>query len=149
MRLALDTNILAYAAGVNDDARRDEALRIIRQLPEADTCVSVQVLGEFFRVLVRKARRSPAQARTTVLRTYDTFRIIETSPTILLAAIDLVIGHSMNIWDAVILAGSVEAGCSLLLSEDLQDGFTWNGVTVVNPFAAPKNPLLAALLKSE
>jgi predicted nucleic acid-binding protein len=149
MRLALDTNILAYAAGVNDDARRDEALRIIRQLPEADTCVSVQVLGEFFRVLVHKARRSPAQARTTVLRTYDTFRIIETSPTILLAAIDLVIGHSMNIWDAVILAGSVEAGCSLLLSEDLQDGFTWNGVTVVNPFAAPKNPLLAALLKSE
>jgi len=41
---------------------------------------------------------------------------------------------------------AAEAGCRLLLSEDLQDGFTWRGVTVVNPFAAERHPLLAALL---
>jgi predicted nucleic acid-binding protein len=34
----------------------------------------------------------------------------------------------------------------LLLSEDLQDGFTWRGVTVANPFGAAKRPLLAAML---
>ncbi|TIP50920.1 MAG: PIN domain-containing protein, partial [Mesorhizobium sp.] len=36
--------------------------------------------------------------------------------------------------------------CRLLLSEDLQDGFTWGGVTVVNPFASPRHALLDALL---
>jgi predicted nucleic acid-binding protein len=149
MRFALDTNILAYAAGVNDDERKGEALRIIRQLPEADTFVSVQVLGELFRVLVRKAHRSPAQARATVQHTFDTFRITETSPPILLTAIDLVAAHSLSIWDAVVLAASAEAECSVLLSEDLHDGFFWNGVTVANPFAAVKNPLLAGLFKSE
>jgi hypothetical protein len=34
----------------------------------------------------------------------------------------------------------------LLLSEDLQEGFTWRGVTVTNPFASALHPLLAALL---
>ncbi|WP_205963481.1 PIN domain-containing protein [Roseicella aquatilis] len=32
---------------------------------------------------------------------------------------------------------AAEAECRLLLSEDIQDGFTWRGVTVRNPFAAP------------
>ena len=36
--------------------------------------------------------------------------------------------------------------CRLLLSEDLQEGFTWRGVTVVNPFAPTLHPVLAALL---
>lgn len=33
-----------------------------------------------------------------------------------------------------------------LPSEDFQNGFTWRGVTVVNPFTAPVSPLLAGLL---
>jgi predicted nucleic acid-binding protein len=45
-----------------------------------------------------------------------------------------------------VLAASAEAGCRLLLSEDLQEGFTWRGVTVTNPFAPTLNPILAALL---
>jgi len=39
-----------------------------------------------------------------------------------------------------------ETGCRLLLSEDLQDGFTWRGVTIANPFAAQQHPLLGSLL---
>ena len=34
----------------------------------------------------------------------------------------------------------------LLLSEDLGEGFTWGGVTVVNPFTSPRHALLNALL---
>ena len=33
---------------------------------------------------------------------------------------------------------SRQAGCRLLLSEDLHEGFTWAGVTVVNPFSSPR-----------
>ncbi|HWB99103.1 MAG TPA: hypothetical protein VG672_20485, partial [Bryobacteraceae bacterium] len=54
--------------------------------------------------------------------------------------------HHFGIWDAVILSAASQAGCRLLLSEDLQDGFTWGGVTVVNPFASPRHALLEALL---
>ena len=47
----------------------------------------------------------------------------------------------------MILSASAAAGCRLLLSEDLQEGFTWNGITVVNPFAAKRHELLSALLE--
>ncbi|MCA7120267.1 MAG: hypothetical protein LGL72_12845 [Acidibrevibacterium sp.] len=42
-----------------------------------------------------------------------------------------------------------QAGCRLLLSEDLQEGFTWAGVTVVNPFSSPRHALLNALLEED
>ena len=61
-------------------------------------------------------------------------------------ATDLACDHGLTIWDSVVLAASAEAGCRLLLSEDLPDGFTWRGVTVANPFAPTLHPLLEALL---
>jgi len=50
------------------------------------------------------------------------------------------------VWDALILSVAAENRCRLLLSEDLQDGFTWRGVTVANPFAMPLHPLLEGLV---
>lgn len=37
-------------------------------------------------------------------------------------------------WDALILAAAQRAGCRTLLSEDFQDGRSYDDVTVVNPF---------------
>jgi predicted nucleic acid-binding protein len=64
----------------------------------------------------------------------------------MLSAVDLASHHQLRIWDAVILSAASAAGCRLLLSEELQSGFTWNGVTVTNPFAVPRHELLIALL---
>jgi predicted nucleic acid-binding protein len=64
----------------------------------------------------------------------------------MLAAADLATDPRLGIWDAVILSVASQAGCRLLLSEDLQDGFTWGGVTVVDPFASPRHALLESQL---
>jgi predicted nucleic acid-binding protein len=61
-------------------------------------------------------------------------------------AANLAIDHKLGIWDAVILSAAAQAECRLLLSENLQDGFTWNGTTVTNPFLSSRHPLLDALL---
>lgn len=53
--------------------------------------------------------------------------------------------HQLQIWDALILAVAAESRCRLLLSEDFHDRFSWNGVTVVNPFAQAPSPLLERL----
>jgi predicted nucleic acid-binding protein len=147
MRVALDTNILAYAEGVNGAAMKKTALEVITKLPEEATFIPVQVIGELFHLLVRKAGRSPERARTAVLSWQDAFPLIETSPAVMLAATDLAAHHRLGIWDAVILSAASAAGCRLLLSEALQGGFTWNGVTVVNPFSKPRHELLAGLLE--
>ncbi|HWO38412.1 MAG TPA: PIN domain-containing protein [Candidatus Acidoferrum sp.] len=143
MRIALDTNVLAYAAGVNGQERQRAALELLDKLSESETFLPVQALGELFRVLVRKAKISPRLARTTIIRYRDTYRLVETSSGVFLSATDLAVDHKIGIWDAVMFAAAAEAGCRLLLSEDLQEGFTWGGVTVVNPFAAIVHPLLA------
>lgn len=104
----------------------------------------MQALGELFNVLVRKAKRSPARSRVAILGWRDAYETVETSATVMVNAADLAAHYGLGIWDSVILAASAYAGCRLLLSEDLQDGFTWQGVTVTNPFAATKHPLLAA-----
>jgi predicted nucleic acid-binding protein len=146
VRVALDTNVLAYAEGVNSNERRDDALALIRQLPQQAAVIPVQVLGELFNVLVRKGGRSRSAARDALLSWRDTFPTVETSPETMLMAADLSTDHQLGIWDAVILSVATQAGCRLLLSEDLHEGFTWGGVTVVNPFSNPRHTLLQALL---
>ncbi|HEV3316398.1 MAG TPA: PIN domain-containing protein [Candidatus Angelobacter sp.] len=146
MRLALDTNVLVYAEGVNGAPMQKAALELIQKLPDGTTLVPVQALGELFHVLVRKAGRSATKAHGAILGWRDAFPLIETSASVMLSAVDLAKAHHIGIWDAVILSASAEAGCRLLLSEDLQDGFTWRGVTIANPFAKTKHVLLTTLL---
>ncbi len=146
MNVAIDTNVLVYAEGLNDAAKRDTALALLEALPPQSTFLPVQVLGELLQVLVRKAGRSYAEASAAVLSWGDVFPIVESSNDVLLAAADLAGSHRLGIWDAVILSAAAEARCRLLLSEDLQDGFTWRGVTVANPFVADRHPLLAGLV---
>lgn len=146
MKLALDTNILAYAEGANGPAMRDRALDLIQRLPSDAIVLPVQTLGELFNVLVRKVKRRPIRAREAVLSWRDAFPTVATSSTVMVNAMDLASHHALTIRDSVVLAASAEAECRLLLSEDLQEGFTWRGVTVTNPFAPRLHALLAAIL---
>ena len=149
MRVAFDTNVLAYAEGVNGAPCRQAALELLQKLPDGAALVPVQVLGELFHLLVRKAGRTRAKARRALLSWQDSFPLIETSAQVLTAAADLSTDHQFGIWDAVVLSAAAEAGCRLLLSEDMQEGFTWRGVTIVNPFAVAKHELLAQFLSEQ
>ncbi|MBA2520166.1 MAG: PIN domain-containing protein [Chloroflexia bacterium] len=146
MRIALDTNIIAYAEGVNDDHHQDAARQLLRQLPRDSTVLPVQVLGELFNVILRKTNRSRVEARQSLLHWSDAFLLASTTPGTMVDAADLAVDHGLGIWDAVILTVAAEANCRLLLSEDMHEGFTWHGVTVTNPFAATRHPLLDSIL---
>lgn len=136
MRIALDTNILAYAEGVNGVARKEQALAILRDAGGYEFVVPAQALGELFVVLTRKAKRDAAASRNAVLGWSDSFPLIETSPAVILEAMELVTTHQLSFWDSVMLAAAAQAECRMLLSEDMQHGFTWRSVTIRNPFDA-------------
>src|SRR5579864_9010831 len=103
MKVALDTNVLAYAEGVNGAAMRDRALKVIQRLPVGAVVLPVQTLGELFNVLVRKAKRRPARARAAVLSWRDAYPMVETSATVMINATDLASDHGLTIWDSVVL----------------------------------------------
>ena len=115
----------------------------LRTLPEQAVVLPVQVLGELFRVLVGKLRHSPERARESVLRWSDAYAVRDSSWAAMQSAFDLSAAHGLSIWDALILSVAAEQRCRLLLSEDLQHGFTWRGATVINPFATPLHSMLA------
>jgi predicted nucleic acid-binding protein len=147
VRVALDTNILAYAEGVNGAERQLQALALLERLPDHALVVPAQALGELFNVLVLKAKRSRKVARTAVLMWRDAYSVRDTSASVIVDALDLSTDDHMRIWDAVMLSVAADAGCRLVLSEDLQDGFTWRGVTVTNPFGCEPHALLDSLLR--
>src|SRR5271169_241026 len=86
MKVALDTNVLAYAEGTNGAAMRDRALQVIQRLPVGAVVLPVQTLGELFNVLVRKAKRRPARARAAVLSWRDAYPMVETSACVMVDA---------------------------------------------------------------
>ena len=146
MRIALDTNVLVYAEGLNDASRRDAARNLVSNVPRNETFLPVQVLGELFRALTHKGRWTAHAARESVLEWRNTFDSIAASEDTLLSAMDLACDHQFAIWDAIVVSTAADAGCRLLLSEDMQDGFVWRGLTIANPFATQRHPLLDAAL---
>lgn len=148
MKIALDTNVLAYAAGIDDAERRDRARDIVGLFSPEQLCLPQQVAGEFYNVLRRKGGRTPANARALIDRWIGLVGLSLPSASTFDQALDLASGHAFQIWDALILATAADQACVLLLSEDMQDGFVYRGTTVANPFKTELHPLIASLARS-
>jgi predicted nucleic acid-binding protein len=149
MKIALDTNILAYVEGVGDEVRCEASHELLAALPADGVVLPAQTLGELFRVLTGKRGLSPQEARDAVLSWSDAYEVCDSTCAAFLSAMDLAADHRMQIWDGLILSVAAEVHCRMLLSEDLQHGFTWRGVTVVNPYVSPPHPLLKPLLNAQ
>ena len=127
-----DTNVLLYAVAENDprSAQAEELLA-------AGGVLSVQTLNEFVSV----ARRKILMSWSDVTEALDAFRVLCPSPLPITmeiheAALKIADKHVYNIYDALVIAAALEAGCATLYSEDLHDGQTIDGqLTIRNPFA--------------
>lgn len=127
-----DTNVLIYAVA-QDDRRSTQA----EELLASGGVLSVQILNEFASV----ARRKILMSWSDVTEALDAFRVLCPSAlpiTIEMheAALKIAEKHGYNIYDALVVCAALEAGCTTLYSEDLQDGQTIDGkLTIRNPFA--------------
>ncbi|MGC8490112.1 MAG: PIN domain-containing protein [Syntrophobacteraceae bacterium] len=147
MRVSIDTNVLAYAEGVGDVGRRDTAIELLERLPPEYVLLPVQTLGELFRVLTGKGKCTAEVARRRIQQWADSFEVADSTWSAFQCAFDLAADHGIPVWDGLILAVTAEHRCRILLSEDMQHGFTWRGVTVTDPFRTPPDALLTALLR--
>jgi predicted nucleic acid-binding protein len=133
-RFSLDSNVLIYAEGSTDTRRKDIALSMIAEIGWARIVLPMQATGETARWLVSKGRLSKIEAAQRINWWMDACMPANVSAEAFRAALKLTVAHELQIWDAVILAASFEAGADFLLSEDMQHGFTWSGITIINPF---------------
>ena len=135
MSTFFDTNILVYAQQTGAKAVRARAL-----LAKGGV-LSVQVLNEFAAVARRKLGKDWAEIDTAI---DDVLALVETPQPLTLvtskAARVLARDHGFALYDALIVAAALEAGCDTLLSEDMQGGRRIETLTIVNPFASQQAP---------
>ncbi len=127
----LDTNIVVYAFASNDP-RSEKADALLK----AGGAISVQVLNEFVNVLRRKQRRDWAEIDDAI----GVLKGLLDPPYPLTvemheAAIGIARQYGYSIYDSLIVAAALRAGCATLYSEDLQHGQTIERLTIRNPFA--------------
>jgi predicted nucleic acid-binding protein len=125
-----DTNIVVYAQQPN--AKGEAARELLAQ----GGFVSVQVLNEFASISQRKFGRSWGEIAEAINDvTAMTEAPVALSLDLHAAARTLAEKNGLSFYDALIVAAALEAGCSVLLSEDMQHGRRLGTLTIRNPFA--------------
>jgi len=130
----LDSNVWVYAFASNpDDAKHLRANELIEQ---SNLRISTQVIGEVCNALLRKARFSESRIKKLIESFYERFDPIEIrNRNQMLRASSLRERYNFSHWDSFIVLAALESKCSILYSEDMQDGLVVEGtLTIQNPF---------------
>jgi predicted nucleic acid-binding protein len=125
-----DTNILLYLLS-GDDVKANRAEEELG----AGGVVSVQVLNEFAAVASRKLKMSVAEIREALAAIRAVCRVVPISEETHDRGLQIVERYGVSVYDAMIVASALLAGCDTILSEDMQDGLIFDGrAEIRNPF---------------
>ena len=136
-RFFLDTNVFVYSFDQRSVAKSLRAAQLIREaVAGRKGIVSYQVVQEFFNVaLLRFAEPMASQEAEQYLSTvFRPLLAVHSSPALISEALRLTGKFRLSWSDALIVAAAIEGGCSVLYSEDLQQGQRFGELKVENPF---------------
>lgn len=131
----VDANVLLYSIS-RDPAERSKAARANEILAERDIGLSVQVLQEFY-VQATRASRTDAithDQAAGLVEAWCRFPVQVTTVDVMRAALATRSRFGVSYWDAAILEAGRALGCSVVLSEDLDDATDYDGIRVEDPF---------------
>jgi len=131
-----DTNILVYAFDNREPEKQKIALQILEQYGNTgELVVSTQVLQEFFAVVTRKLKPPlEAEVAQQLVQSFSRYPVEQVTPQLIDRAIDRYRRESFSFWDSLVVEAAISARCSVLFSEDMQDGRDIDGLTIINPF---------------
>ena len=132
-----DTNVLVYVYDSSEPRKRAQAFELlVRAMEQESAVLSAQVLGEFFITVTRKiAHPLSDDEAEEVIREVAILPVVELDLPLVQRAISTCRRYQITYWDSLIIAAAERAGCTRILSEDLNQGQSYNGILVVNPFS--------------
>ena len=137
----VDTNVLLYARDTTEPRKRPLAAAWLEHLwREQLGRTSVQVLSEYYINATHKLDPglAPVEAWGDV-SALMAWRPQPSDEALLKRGHEIELRYRLGWWDCLIVAAAQVQGCALLLSEDLQDGGVYGGVTVRSPFTLGVN----------
>lgn len=136
MSAFLDSNIVLYALGA-EEPKRTRAQQLLALAPT----ISSQVVNECSHVLRRKARWPPAQVAAELSLVIGITRLVEVRIEHIRAAWTLAERYGFSHFDSLIIASALDAGCTVLYTEDMQHEQVIDGrLTLCNPFVTATVP---------
>ena len=129
--LAVDTNILVYLHDTDNSPKRSIAVSILFQKPK----IPSQVILEYLNVTRKLLPLTKENLLVQAIRLFGRYELINVTMSTLQLATELIRKYRFQLFDAIIVAASLEGDCEVLYSEDMQHGLVVNGtLTIVNPF---------------
>lgn len=133
----IDTNIFIYHLDAQDKRKQAIAEHIVREgLATGNACISFQVIQECLNTVLRKAKITldVAAARAYLDTVLAPLLRVTASAALYHRALDIQERYHFSFYDSLIVAAALAAGCSRLISEDMQDGQRIESLTISNPF---------------
>ena len=132
----VDTNVLVYLRDAGNAAKQARAAAWLEILwREQVGRTSIQVLSEYYVTLTRKLDPGvPSAEAWDDVSALFMWRPQAIDRAVMQRGREIEQRHRLSWWDSLIVAAAAAQGCALLLSEDLQDGGVYAGVTVRSPF---------------
>ena len=128
----IDTNVLLYLLSA-DEAKADRAEETLA----GGGVLSVQVLNEFAAVAFRKLGMSIGEIREALATIRAVCAVVPISEETHELGLQIAERYGLSLYDSMVIASALLAGCNTLLSEDLQDGQVIDGrLAIRNPFLA-------------
>jgi predicted nucleic acid-binding protein len=135
----LDTNVLICFLDPSEPHKHKTATSLVSQkLMTHSAVISYQVVQETLHVIGRKFAEQFDARRQQLLLDELLLPLMKVLPSAGLyrEALRIKDRYGFSLYDALIIASALHAGCKRLLSEDLQHGQVIDGLKIVNPFAA-------------
>lgn len=136
MKVFFDSNILLYGVDDKEPTKQRQAQPLLVEHYAAEQAViSTQVLQEFYNIATGKLRIRTERAAQLV-REYAGAQVVQVTPSLIFDAMARHERGGFSFWDALIVEAALLGGCSVLYSEDMQDGLKIAGLTIRNPFTS-------------
>ena len=129
----IDSNIWLYAFMDESSPKHTLAKTLIER---NSVMLSTQVVNEVCNNLIRKAGYTESEIQQTIRNLAAVYPILDVTLPIIRQASVLRVAYRLSYWDSLILATAQDAGCSVVYSEDMQDGLRIGALTLRNPFKA-------------
>lgn len=136
-RVFFDTNVLLYLFDRTSPEKRHVAAEVFSKHQQNGSLrLSLQVVHEFTANLLSKKFGVPRMTVAELVASLLALEVIVLRGEDTLTALQFMGKFGLSFWDALILATATREGCTILYSEDFQDGRVYDTIEVVNPFRA-------------
>ena len=134
-KVFIDTNVLVYTQNDLEKEKQQICRSVLNQIIKKNNLViSTQIIQEYYNVSTLKLGLDKHFVKSTINH-FDFHETILLKPNLILQAIDIQIVNQLSFWDSLVISAAKSANCTTILTEDLNDGQSIEGIKIQSPFS--------------